>query len=148
TNQDKFPDHPTGTGPYRFVSWDKGQRLVLERNPDYWGEKPKFDHLIFVPITDADARLAALRSGTIDINADVSGDQLDAIQADSKFQVYSLEARHLWHVLMNEKTVPQLKDVRVRQALNYAVNKDAIVHDVLKDQGVIAKCFMSGAYGD
>jgi peptide/nickel transport system substrate-binding protein len=146
--QDKYPDHPTGTGPYRFVSWDKGQRLVLERNPDYWGQKPQYDRIIFVPITDADARLAALRTGPIDLNADISGDQLSAIQSDSNLRVYSAEARHIWNVLLNEKTVPELKDTRVRQALNYAVNRDAIVHDVLKDQGVAASCFMSGAYGE
>jgi peptide/nickel transport system substrate-binding protein len=147
-NREKYGDKPTGTGPYRFVSWEKGQRLVLERNPDYWGQKPKYDRLIFVPLTDADARLSALRAGTIDINADVSGDQLEAVKSDGKFQVYDAQARHLWHVLLNQKTVPQLKDKRVRQALNYAVNKDAIVKDVLKDQGVVAKCFMSAAYGD
>lgn len=147
-NRDKYPDKPIGTGPYRFVSWDKGQRLVLERNPDYWGQKPQFDRLIFVPITDADARSAALRAGTVDVNADISGDQLDAVKSDSRFQLYDKEARHLWHVLLNEKTVPQLKDKRVRQALNYAVNKDAIVNDVLKGQGVVANCFMSSAYGE
>ncbi len=147
-NRAKYPEKPVGTGPYRFVSWDKGQRLVLERNPDYWGQKPQYDRLILIPVTDADARLSALRAGTADINADVSGDQLDAIKGDSKFQVYDAEARHLWHVLLNEKTVPQLKDKRVRQALNYAVNKDSIVRDVLKGQAVVAKCFMSSAYGE
>lgn len=146
--RDKYPEKPSGTGPYRFVSWEKGQRLVLERNPDYWGQKPRYDRLIFIPVTDADARLAALRAGTADINADVSGDQLETVKSDSKFAVYEAPARHVWHVLLNEKTVPQLKDKRVRQALNYAVNKQAIVKDVMKDQAVVANCFMSAAYGE
>lgn len=147
-NRDKYPDKPAGTGPYKFVSWDKGQRLVFERNPEYWGQKPQYDRLIFVPITDADARLSALRAGTIDVNADISGDQVTTIQSDPKFSLFDLAARHVWHILLNEKTVPQLRDVRVRQALNYAVNKQAIVKDVMKDQVVAANCFMSSAYGE
>jgi peptide/nickel transport system substrate-binding protein len=62
---DKYPDHPVGTGPWKFVSWNRGQRVVLDRNTDYWGTMPQYDRVILVPITDPDARLAALRAGTI-----------------------------------------------------------------------------------
>src|SRR5437870_7239615 len=144
----EFPNKPVGTGPFRFVSWEKGQRIVLEKNPDYWGPKPQIDRLILVPIRDADARLQALKTGTIDINTDIAADQVEALRSDSKFTTSSNTARHIWHVLLNQKTVPQLVDKRVRLALNYAVNKEAIVKDILRGTGTVAKGPMSPAFGD
>lgn len=146
--RDKYPDKPIGTGAYKFASWDKGQRIVLERNPDWWGPKPSFDRVILVPITDPAARLAALRAGTVDVNMDIGGDQLDQVKNDSKFTAFTKPANHAWHVLLNQKTVPELKDKRVRQAFNYAVDKNAIVQNILGGQGTVSKCFMSGAYGE
>jgi peptide/nickel transport system substrate-binding protein len=143
-----YSDHPYGTGPYKFASWDRGQRIVLEANPDYWGTKPQFDRIVLVPIADPDARVAALRAGTVDVNMDISGDQLTSMLGDPNFTAYQRTTAHCWHVLLNQKTVPELMDKRVRMALNYAVNKDSIVHDILADQGTVAKGFMSSAYGE
>jgi peptide/nickel transport system substrate-binding protein len=146
--REQYADHPVGTGPYKFASWDRGQRIVLERNADYWGIMPQYDRVVLVPITDPDARLAALQAGTVDINMDISGDQLTSIRNDPNFSVFQRASAHIWHILLNQKTVPELKDKRVRMALNYAVNKDSIVHDILADQGTVAKGFMSSTYGE
>lgn len=143
-----FTNKPVGTGPFKFVSWDKGQRIVLEKNPDYWGQKPAIDRLVLVPIADADARLNALRSGAIDINSDISADQLVAVKKLSDFTVLQKPTRHTWQILLNEKSVPQLKDKRVRQALNYAIDREAIVKDILGGSGVVAKGPMSAAFGN
>jgi peptide/nickel transport system substrate-binding protein len=143
-----YGDHPVGTGAYKFSSWDRGQRIVLDANTDYWGGQPQFDRVILVPITDPDARVAALQAGTVDVDMDISGDQLTAIANNPNFTAYQRTTSHAWHILLNQNTVPELKDKRVRMALNYAVNKDSIVHDILADQGTVAKGFMSSAYGE
>jgi peptide/nickel transport system substrate-binding protein len=64
---DRYADHPVGTGPFRLVSWSRGNRIVLERNDDYWGPRPAFRRLVFEVIPDPRQRLVALESGSIDM---------------------------------------------------------------------------------
>src|SRR5699024_6958628 len=82
---DAYAQGPVGSGPFTFVDWQKGQQLVVERNDDYYGEKPDFERLVFV-FTDEDASLAAARTGEVDLVAlpsSLATDEIDGMQLES-----------------------------------------------------------------
>ncbi len=126
-----FASHPVGTGPFTFVSWQKNVRIVLQRNPRYWGGAPKLAQLIFRPLPDDQTRVTELLNGGVDFIVDVPPDNLAQLKKDARFQVYQAPGPHIWWVTLNTRIKP-FNDVRVRQAVNYAVNKAAICRDVLK----------------
>ena len=142
-----FPAHPVGTGPFRFVSWEKGVRLVLEKNPQYWGGTPKVDELVFLAIPEASARFVAVKTGTADMTIDVPVDELAGLQRDQQFRVDMIPSTQVLFIVFNTKTKP-LDDIRVRRALNLAVDKDTIVNEILKGTGVSARGPISPAFGD
>ncbi len=133
----EFASHPVGTGAFKFVSWEKSVRIVLEKNPAYWGGVPKLDRLVFRPLTEEQTRVTELLSGGVDFIVDVPPDNLAQLKNDSRFQVYDQPGPHIWWVTLNTRKKP-FNDVRVRQAVNYAVNKEAIARDVLKGTGTPA----------
>lgn len=130
----EFASHPAGTGPFKFAGWEKGVRIVLEKNATYWDGAPKLDRLVFRPLTEEQTRVTELLSGGVDFIVDVPPDNLAQLKNDSRFQVYEQPGPHIWWVTLNIKKKP-FDDVRVRQAVNYAVNKEAIARDVLKGTG-------------
>ena len=129
-----YASHPVGTGPFRFASWDRGQRVVLERNPNYWRGPVKLDRVIFRPIVEDQARLTELLTGSLDMMVGVPADYVAQLEQNPKVSVLKQVGAHVWYLGMNSQKKP-FDDKRVRQALNYAVNKEAIVRDVLKDTG-------------
>lgn len=120
---------PVGTGPYKLVSWQKDERVVLEANPDYWRGRPSIDRVVFRSIPEASTRVAALRAGEADIIAHVPLEEVDRLGEGLKVVTTpSLRTMMLDFDLLDDG--PQ-RDRRVRQALNYAVDVDAIVNNVL-----------------
>ena len=128
---------PVGTGPFRFASWDRGQRVVLERNPGYWRGPVPLERVVFRPVAEDQARLTELLTGAIDLIVGVPPDFVAQLEANPKFTVLKQVGAHVWYLGINNQKKP-LDDKRVRQALNYAVNKEAIVRDVLKGTGSIS----------
>ncbi|BEP28048.1 ABC transporter substrate-binding protein [Helicovermis profundi] len=118
--------NPVGTGPFKFVEWLKDDKIVLEKNENYWGEGPKLDKLIFRSIPDNSARLLELQAGTIDMMTGVSPDDAQIIKDDPNLQLYLRPSMNVGYLAMNMMKKP-FDDVRVRQALNYAVDKDSII---------------------
>ena len=76
-----------GTGPYKFVSWRRGAEIVLERNDDYWGEKPAWERVVYRPISNPAARVAALLAGDVDVIEDPPTDDLERLKGDDKLYV-------------------------------------------------------------
>jgi peptide/nickel transport system substrate-binding protein len=138
--------HPVGTGPFKLETWDPGVRVVLARNDDYWGGAPKIRQAIYVPIVEAQARLVALKTGDIDLTMDVPPDSLDDLRRDSNVVVAESNSSAVWYVMLNTRH-PILKDRRVRQALNHAVNKEAIIRDILRGTAIVSRGPMSPVYG-
>ena len=134
----EFASHPTGTGPFTFASWQKNVRIVLQKNARYWGGAPKLDRLIFRPLPEDQTRVTELLNGGVDFIVDVPPDNLVQLKKDARFQVYEAPGPHIWWVTLNTRTKP-FNDVRVRQAVNYAVNTAAICRDVLKGTCTPAK---------
>ena len=133
-----YPSHPVGTGPFRFASWDRGQRVVLEKNPSYWKYPVRIERVIYRPIVEDQARLTELLTGGLDLIVGVPADFVDQLEKNPKITLLKQVGAHVWYLGMNNQKKP-FDDKRVRQALNYAVNKDAIVNDVLKGTGSASK---------
>ena len=125
-----------GTGPYKFVSWEKGKRVALERNDEYWGSKPLIKRIEWVIIPEASTRLAALLAGDVDLAYSLPATDLERVKNDPKFTVLTPTSNRVIFIAILPKG--PLKDPKVRQALNYAVDKNAIISSVLYGLGIAA----------
>ncbi len=122
-----FNQHPVGTGPFTFVSWKKNDSIVLEKNKDYWqAGKPKLDKIIFRSIPDNAARFTALQSGDIDIMDGMNPDDAAVVKGNSNLQLFEQQGMNVAYLAFNTTKKP-FDNVKVRQAINYAVNKQAII---------------------
>jgi len=128
----KLAEKPIGTGPFRFVEWKRDERLVLERNPDYWQGPADVSRLTFRFIPEFSARMAALLSGEIDIMKDVPPHAVEAVERSGRARLRStVSSRINYLALVNLKPGP-MQDVRVRRAMNHAVDVDELIKQVLK----------------
>jgi peptide/nickel transport system substrate-binding protein len=135
-------EHPTGTGPFRFVEWTVGERLVMERNPDYWGEfEGNIQTLIFQPVSDNAARLQALQSGEIAGYDLVEPVDFSTIEDDDQLQLLRRPAFNVGYLGFNQAN-PALADYNVRQAIAHAINREEIVEAFYQGTGVVAHEFM------
>lgn len=141
----KYPayatEHPTGTGPFKFKTWDIANKtLTLERNEDYWGDKAKLKSLIFKTISDENARKQALRSGDIQ-GYDLVGPADVQPLKDEGFNLLTRPAFNILYLAINQKGNPKLADLKVRQALAHAVNRQALVDSKLPPGAQVAVNF-------
>jgi peptide/nickel transport system substrate-binding protein len=130
-----------GTGPYKFVRFTKGDRIVLERNEAYWGEKPAWQRVTFRPITSAGPRVAALLAGDVDLIENVPIQDLERIKANTSYKVVQgLSARVIYlHFDYVDDAPPGVdaggknpfRDKRVREAISKAIDRDAIVARIM-----------------
>jgi peptide/nickel transport system substrate-binding protein len=129
---------PNGTGPYKFVEFTPSQQFVLERNDAYWGDKSNFKKVTARIIPEAGTRLAALLAGEVQMINAVSPEMLEQINASDNATVSTAPTARLVYVSMRNDR-PPLDNVKVRQALNYAIDKQTIVDTILQDIAVVAK---------
>ncbi len=137
---------PAGTGPFRFVEWQPRRRVLLERNPDYWGEVARPRVLVFRPLIDPMTRVAELMAGGIDIVTELSPDNVSLLRSDPRFRVHEQTGPHLWFLILNTRSGP-FSDRRVRQAVNYAIDKRALVENVLQRTATVAAGPVPKAFG-
>ncbi|TCR80764.1 peptide/nickel transport system substrate-binding protein [Rhizobium sp. BK376] len=138
---------PIGTGPYRFVEWKKDDRVVLEANPDYWGGKPAIDKVVFRAIKETRTRIAELESGGASIAVDIPPEDMPSLQNDET-KIASVPSEFLYFLAFDTTRDTPLKDKRVRQAINYAVDVDAIQQALLNGMGTrIALTLPSNGFG-
>jgi peptide/nickel transport system substrate-binding protein len=127
---DEFGRRPVGTGPFKFKEWQKDVRVVLEANDQYWKGKPKVQRLIFKPIPEDSARIAALQRGETDIIEGVTYDRVKEIEAQKDLRITTRRGQQIYIGLDTLRFDP-FKKVEVRQAMNYAVDADAICKNLL-----------------
>ena len=127
---DNYAEHPVGTGPFKFVERIKGQKIVLARNDQYWGKKPKLDRVIFQPIPENTARVTALESGEVDVIAVPPPDSIERLK-DKGFIIDQGNPPHVWFLSMNFNN-KYMKNVKVRQAIAMAINKKGMAKELLK----------------
>jgi peptide/nickel transport system substrate-binding protein len=138
---DTQKDHPLGTGPFKFVSYDSSQQVIdLQANADYWDGAPHVPLVRVRVISDTNALQAELRSGRVDIAplpTSLSPDAIKQLGQEPKLQVLQFNGSNLNLLTFNCSSAP-LNDVRVRQAIAYAVDREGMIRDLLLGQGKIA----------
>ncbi|HYL81981.1 MAG TPA: ABC transporter substrate-binding protein, partial [Candidatus Acidoferrum sp.] len=117
--------HPVGTGPFKFVEAVRNDHITVDANPNYWGGKPKVDRIIFRIIPESATRVLALERNEVQILADVLPADYARIEKNSALKLYRQAGLTILGVAMSNDLGP-FKDKRVRQAMNYAVDKEAI----------------------
>lgn len=128
---------PMGTGAYKFVEWVSGDHITLEANEDYFKGAPSIKTVTFKPITDKNTGLIALQAGEADAFLNVNYSDIPAVEEDDSLAFYSTDLAAVLSLNMNiENEI--LSDVRVRQAVNYAINRDNIIQGALEGQGTAA----------
>lgn len=132
--------HPVGTGPFVFESWNRGQQVKLKRNDNYWGDKAKVSEVIIRTISDPKARTQELEAGNIDGYDLVAPADIQALQSKG-LQIQHRPAFNILYLGMNQQN-KALQDVRVRQAINYAIDKAAVVKQSLPEGSKPAIEFM------
>lgn len=129
--------HPVGTGPFKYESHVAEQSIALVRNDNYWGEAAEADGINFVTVPEATTRLTMLETGEADVIIDVPGFEVERLRSMDGIALIERSNTRLGHLGINVSK-PPFDDIRVRQALNFAVNREAIVAGVLRGIGVPA----------
>lgn len=133
-------EHPIGTGPFKFVSWTRGDRLVMARNDDYWGPKTSLDRLIIRAIPDNSARLQALQNNEIQ-GYDLVEPQDTRTITRSGLQLIDRPAFNVGYVGFNQSR-PPTNNKKVREALTYALDRKGVVNAFYGGRGQVATQFM------
>jgi len=142
-------DGVIGTGPYRFVRWVRGEILELVRNPDYWAGAEPWDRVIFKPIKLAGSRTSAFLSGEVDLIDGVPTADVAGLQRNPQINLFQTPTSRIMFVVFDMFAEPTptvadtagrnpFKDLRVRQALSLAINREAIVRQVMEGLAVPA----------
>jgi peptide/nickel transport system substrate-binding protein len=124
-----------GTGPFKFVSWTPGSKIVLERNDDYWDGAPYLDGVQINIVPDAQSVVSQLRSGQLDLILGTNNRDAESLGEAGGFQVYPFKGSDRQTYIGTNVTNPALADVRVRKAIALAVDKDRIVDEVYRGVG-------------
>lgn len=132
-----FSLHGGGSGPFALEEWSKGVHTKLKANADHYEGAPLVETAIFQPIVEDLVRVTKLKNGEADIIVDVNPDSIEELEADENMEVIQQPGPHVWYVGLNNQKEP-FNDVKVRQAVNYAVDKEVIVNDILKGTGVVS----------
>ena len=138
--REAFASDPVGSGPYRFVSWARDQELVLEAFEDYWGGPPEIREVVFRPIPESSSRVAELLTGGVDIITNLPPEAAPSVDAAGDVEGRSVPSLRNVFIVLNVQGEGPLDDARVRRAVNYAVDVQAIVDAVLDGNAVVVGC--------
>jgi peptide/nickel transport system substrate-binding protein len=131
--------NPVGTGPYHFVEWVRGQRLVVEAHPGYWGPEPAVKTLVFRPILDVGTAIAEMLAGGVDFIRLVPPDQISLVEASGR--AYITTAPIIRVIFLNFDVAGRagagpVQNIKVRQAISHAIDVDGIIQHVLGGRGL------------
>jgi peptide/nickel transport system substrate-binding protein len=139
--------HPTGTGPYKFVSWTIGQKVELAKNTSYWGKKAKLDRLIIRPIATSTGRLQALQNGEVNAYDLAAPQDVATIKSNSSLKVINRPPFNVGYVTINSAH-PPFNNPLVRQAVAYGLDRKSVVNQFYYGSGTVADDFLpTGLWG-
>jgi len=144
--EDALVRHAVGTGPYRFVRWVQDDRVEVEANQDYWGGRPEIGRVVFRVIPTDAPRVAELLAGSVQLANLLPPELFSPLQISSKTKLVIGKSLSVFFVIYNLVNIPKdkpLADPRVRQALNYAVDRQAILASVMHNVGTPVATFCS-----
>jgi peptide/nickel transport system substrate-binding protein len=150
THGEDYTAHPSGTGPYIFEKWDRDAQYVVKANPDYWGPKPKCGRAILSVVKEAPVRVDQLLAGEADVITGIAPADVPRLEEDSDVEIVTAPAINfacLGFLMFKEP----FNDVRLRQAVNYAIDRDTSVKFLYGDYGIpLQTCLpkASWAYND
>ncbi|MNS06517.1 Heme-binding protein A precursor [compost metagenome] len=124
--------HPVGTGPFRFVKWEPNQKIVLVANENYWDGRPYLDKLIFKPVPENAVRLLELEVGAIQAMNGLNPDDTARVETNPELQFFQEAGMNIGYLAMNNERAPFDRS-KVRQALNHAINKPALIKAFFAD---------------
>lgn len=130
---DGFNAAPVGSGPFSFVSWQRGQSVVLEKFDDYFGGAPLLDTVEFVPVPADDARVTGVQSGTVDI-ASIPTAQIPAVEGTGSAEVRDIPSHQVVYLGFNAESGP-LTDPALRAAISQAIDRETIVETIFDGRG-------------
>ncbi|MGV8935810.1 MAG: ABC transporter substrate-binding protein [Allorhizobium sp.] len=130
----EFNLKPMGSGPYKMVNWQKGVQTELQAYDHYWRATPPFQNVVFRAVPDVSTRIADLKTGKADLIRDVPPDQAASVNGDAAAQILSAPTERVGYLYINAEAGPT-KDVRVRQAIAYAIDREALVEALLEGYG-------------
>jgi peptide/nickel transport system substrate-binding protein len=133
-----FARNPIGTGPYRFVEWVRDDHLTLEANPRYWAGRPRLRQIITRPVREASTRVALLRTGDVSLIQNVPTDQVESLKSTSGVDVITTPSLRSMYVILRSDVEPT-SNRRLRLAMNYAIDKEAIVRTLLRGHGIVSR---------
>jgi peptide/nickel transport system substrate-binding protein len=133
---DNFNAKPVGTGPVRFVSWIKDDKVVMDANATYWGGAPDFDRFIVRAIPETAPRIAALLKGEVDIITQLPPDHGERVAGNPSTRVAGALYAGLYVLAVNSK-VPPLDNPLIKQALSLAVDREVIVKELWRGRGIV-----------
>lgn len=144
---DGFQQAPVGTGPFMFVEWAKGDHITYKANPNYWREgQPKVETLIFRPIPESAIRVAALQTDEIDAVQRLSAEEAQSLLGVENIRVIKYPVARIFYITFNNLTSgigKPTENAKVRQAMNYAVDVDAIIDALFNGFGKRASGYVA-----
>lgn len=126
----EFNQHPVGSGPYKLAQWQHGVQSVLDANDGYWRGKPPFEKVVFRVVPQDATRVADLRAGAADIVRQITPDDAHALASDHAVKVLAVPTERVGYLFINAEWGPT-KDVRVRQAIAMAIDRDSLITALL-----------------
>jgi len=136
--KEKFNFNPVGSGPFKFKKWVKNQIVELEAFDKYYGGRPKIDRLIYKSIPDNSSRFLEMMAGKLDVLEFPNPSDVPQLAANQKLKIIKQEGMNIAYLAMNTQKKP-FDNKKVRQAVNYAINKKAIVDNMYEGLGKVAK---------
>ena len=133
-----FGNNPVGTGPFKFVTWDRDDKITLAANNQHWTGRPALDRLIFRSIPNNTDRLGELQQGSIHVMDLPSPDAIPLIQGDPGFEIFIQPSLNIGYLALNMEK-PPFDNLKVRLAINHAINKTEIVERLYQGLGIPAK---------
>ncbi len=135
---ENFGNNPVGTGPFKFVQWDRSDQIVLTANDTHWAGKPEIDRLIFRSIPNNSERYMELQEGNIHIMEFPNADDLAMIHGDTRLELLMQPSLNVGYLAMNMDK-PPFGNLKVRLAINHAINKADIIERLYQGTGIPAK---------
>jgi peptide/nickel transport system substrate-binding protein len=134
---DSYGEHPVGTGPFRFVEWIQGESLTLAANDEYWDGRPYLDEVVFRFIPEETTRLLALETGEVDFIYGLPRHEVERLEAEGTYKVLKSTTWVTQYIVFNAAH-ELFQDVRVRNAIAHAINREQLVAVAFEGQAEVA----------
>ncbi|MXP51416.1 ABC transporter substrate-binding protein [Pantoea sp. SoEX] len=135
---EKIDTNPVGTGPFQLIIYKKDKNIKYKVNPDYWGEKPKIDYLIYSIIPDATIRYEKIKNGKCHVMSYPKLSDLENIKKDNNINIVKQPGLNVHFISFNTEKKP-LNKLEIRKALSIAINREAIIHSIYQDSSQISE---------